>query len=56
MQCSIIWARDRLLDDFEYATIDRKFGQERKERPEKHDSTTEEAVGKVYVRGDAVVK
>jgi hypothetical protein len=41
--------QDGLLDDFEYPTIDGKLGYQNEERPNKHNSATEEAVGKVHV-------
>ena len=45
-----------LLDDFEQATINGKSRKQNKERPNEHNTTTEEAVGEVHVRGNAVIK
>lgn len=44
------------LDNFEQATVDGKFRQENEECSNKHNSATKEAIRKVHVRGDAVIK
>jgi len=49
-------AQNGLLDDFEQATVNGKFRKQNEERPDEHNTATEETVGKVYALGDAVIK
>jgi len=56
MQCPRRGSQEEFLDDFEQPTIDGKFRQESEKCSNKHHSATKEAVGKVHIRGDAVIE